>query len=105
MTANATGFFQIDTYRAHATELPHDIEYVATVFYRLSPNEPRCAHSRTFSSIARTEEMAIHWVNRQVKQWETEQKDAARREQRRQEQERYRREEVALLEKMRGARL
>lgn len=67
-----TGFFQIDTYRSHAEELAHGMEYVATVLYRVHPDEPRCAHTRTFSSIARSEEMAIRWVNNQVEQWERE---------------------------------
>jgi len=66
------GFFAIDTYRTRTTELPHGVEYQSVVCYRLLPDEPRGAHTRTFSSIARTEEQAVHWVVRQVEAWEGE---------------------------------
>lgn len=74
----ATGFFEVTNYRyIGLTYLTHDVECEVEVWYHLSPDEPKDAHRRTFSSIAANIGLAEYNVQSQVSRWEKERMDAA----------------------------
>lgn len=100
----ATEYFEVTNYRyLGLTHLTHGIECEVEVWYRLSPDEPKDAHRRTFSSIAANIGLAEYNVRSQVERWEAERTEAAAREKARQERDRHQREEAELLAKMRQA--
>lgn len=71
---SAEPIFEIASDRRTVEELAHGVEVVAVICYRISPDQPPGALTRTFSSIAPTEAMAAYWCGRQVGRWVKEQR-------------------------------